>query len=126
MESESLEDRLILLEDDMNELRKLPDRVTGLADQVTGLTGQMTGLTGQMTGLTGQVTGLTDRVGTLESNLLQFRGEVRDEFSTIRLELQGTVQMLRAELRAGDAETRRYMRVLHEEVLTRIASLRKG
>jgi hypothetical protein len=32
-------------------------------------------------------------------------------------------QTQRAEIRAGDAETRRYMRVLHEEVLSRIANI---
>lgn len=33
---------------------------------------------------------------------------------------------LRAEVREGDEETRRYMRVLHEEVLSRIAVLQEG
>jgi hypothetical protein len=29
-------------------------------------------------------------------------------------------------MRAGDEETRRYMRVLHEEVIGRIAAIREG
>jgi hypothetical protein len=33
---------------------------------------------------------------------------------------------LRTEIRAGDEETRRQMRVLHEEVISRIALLREG
>jgi len=45
----------------------------------------------------------------------------------VRQDLQGAVQILRAEIRAGDAETRRYLRVLHEEVLSRIAGIyRRG
>jgi hypothetical protein len=36
------------------------------------------------------------------------------------------VDALRAEIRAGDEETLRYMRVLHEDVITRIATLGDG
>ena len=55
---------------------------------------------------------LPRRVASLESELLQFRIDVKAEFSATRLAI-----------RTGDEETRRYMRVLHEEVLTRIALL---
>ena len=92
MESKSLEERVAFLENEMQGLRGLPERVK-----------------------------------LLEENILQFRAEVRDEFSALRKEMrgeiQGMAQTLRAELRAGDAETRRYMRVLHEEVLSRIAAI---
>ena|SRR6187200_581973 len=60
--------------------------------------------------------GLPDRVASLEVKILQFRTEVRAEFSAVREEL-------RAEIRAGDEETRRQMRVLHEEVIARFALL---
>ena len=60
--------------------------------------------------------GLPDRVASLEVQILQFRGEVRAEFSAVREEM-------RAEIRNGDEETRRQMRVLHEEVIARIALL---
>jgi len=69
--------------------------------------------------------GLPERIASLESNILQFRTEVRVEVSAVRQEMQGAIQMLRADIRAGDAETRRYMRVLHEEVLSRIAALHR-
>jgi hypothetical protein len=69
--------------------------------------------------------GLTERVASPGLNILQMRAEVRAELSAIRQELQGMAQTLRAEIRAGDAETRRYLRVLHEEVLSRIASLHR-
>lgn len=51
---------------------------------------------------------LPEQMHALELQILQFREEMRVEFSTIR---------------AGDEETRTYMRVLHEEVLSRIALL---
>ena len=56
--------------------------------------------------------GLPDRVALLEGQIAQFRAEVRVEFSAVR-----------EEMRAGDEETRRHMRVLHEEVIARIALL---
>lgn len=48
---------------------------------------------------------LPDRVTGLESQILQLRGELRDEFSAIR---------------ERDEETRRYARTLQQEVLTRL------
>ena len=56
--------------------------------------------------------GLPDRVASLESQISQFREEVRVEFSAMR-----------GEMRTGDEETRRQMRVLHEDVISRIALL---
>ena len=52
------------------------------------------------------------RLHAVEVQIVQLRQEMRAEFSTVRLEIQ-----------VGDGETRRYMRVLHEEVISRIARL---
>ncbi len=62
---------------------------------------------------------LSARVDALELQMSQFRGEVRAEFAATRAEL-------RDEIRAGDDETRRYMRVLHEDVIARIATIGEG
>ena len=71
--------------------------------------------------------GLPDRVASLESQIVQFREDVRVEFSALRQEMRTHLDTLRdslrAEIRAGDEETRRHMRVLHEEVISRIALL---
>ena len=72
----------------------------------------------QMKGLSG----LPDRVAGLEM-FLQFRAEVKDEFSSLRQEMREGWETLRQEIRAGDEETRRFMRVLHEDVISRIALL---
>lgn len=69
--------------------------------------------------------GRRERIASLELNILQIHAEVRAEVSAVRQDLQGAVQVLRAEIRAGDAETRRYLRVLHEEVLSRIAGIHR-
>jgi hypothetical protein len=48
---------------------------------------------------------LPERLAGLELQFVQFREEVRGEFSAVRAEL-------RAEIQAGDEETRRLMRTL--------------
>ena len=68
-----------------------------------------------LAGLPGQVAALDTRVASLELQFLQFREETRSEFSA-----------LRTEVREGDQQTRTEMRVLHEEVLERIALLGEG
>lgn len=72
------------------------------------------------------LSGLPDRVASLEAQFVQFRAEVKEEFSSIRVDLLALREGqdgLREELRAGDEETRRFMRVLHEDVISRIALL---
>ena len=98
---------------------------------------------------------LPARIDSLGSQILQFRGEVRVEFSAVRQEMRDLGETLRAEMRvmqqdlvaridAGDEETRRQMgvmqqdlvaridetglqmRVLHEDVISRIALLNEG
>ena len=62
---------------------------------------------------------LPARVTAVELQLVQLRDEMRVESSSTR-------EQLRAEIRAGDEETRRFMRVLHEEVIARIATIQEA
>jgi hypothetical protein len=55
----------------------------------------------------------------LRAEVVSFRSEVAANFEELRTEM-------RAEIRAGDEETRRQMRVLHEDVISRIALLSEG
>jgi hypothetical protein len=52
------------------------------------------------------------------------------EFSAIREEfrhdIRTGIEALRLQIRSGDDETRRYMRLLHEEVIARIATVQEG
>jgi len=57
---------------------------------------------------------LPERVAAVESQILQLRSEMRDEFSAIR----GRFADVERRIQEGDEETRRFMRVLDEEVLT--------
>ncbi|MEQ1759434.1 MAG: hypothetical protein ABL986_14020 [Vicinamibacterales bacterium] len=80
---------------------------------------------------------LPDRVAAVESQLVQLRHEMRVGFSDIRsemstmgaglrAEMQAMGAGLRADMQSGDEETRRYMRVLHEDVISRISAIGEG
>ena len=62
----------------------------------------------------------------LEERFLQLHGETRGEFSAVRHEMHRLAETLRVEIRAGDAETRRYMRVLHEDLVEKISRIQEG
>ena len=70
---------------------------------------------------------LPERVTALERQIVQLRDEMRVEFSATRAETRAgderMIQTLRQEIRDGDEETRRFMRILHEEVLERMKFL---
>jgi hypothetical protein len=73
----------------------------------------------------------------VEQQIVQLRFEMRGEFSAVRAEmragdeeLHGLIEQRTAEVlaivAAGDEETRRLMRVLHEEVIARIDTIGRG
>jgi hypothetical protein len=74
---------------------------------------------------------------TLSEQIVQLRDEMRSEFSAVREEIRagdeasrGLVEQRTAEIlalvHAGDEETRRLMRVLHEAVIARIDTISRG
>ena len=87
-------------------------------------------------GVLEQLGELRSDVADLSTQFLQFRDETRAEFSAVHQKLSGVDQKflavdqqfsaVRAEIKAGDEETRRYMRVLHEEVIDRLTRLQNG
>lgn len=85
--------------------RTLADRVEILEKQVTSL---------EL---------LPSRIDGLALQIAQLREEMRSEFSAIRAEMGEETRALREEMRAGDAETRTFMRVLHEDLVDRIKLL---
>jgi hypothetical protein len=73
--------------------------------------------------------GVPARVSAVEAQLVDLRRDLtnlRDEFVSFRVEVRNEFGALRGEIRSGDEETRRQMRVLHEEVLSRIALIQEG
>ena len=73
---------------------------------------------------------LPARVEGGERQILQLRTEMRDGFSALHRafnsRLDAAVEALETKIREGDEETRRYLRVLHEDVISRIATLGEG
>jgi len=87
------------------------------------------GLAGRVDTLEEQVSVLEQlpaRMDRLESQIVQLRTEMRGEFSAVRAEAQALKGQLRVEIREGDEETRRHMRVLHEEVIGRLRAIQEG
>jgi predicted nucleic acid-binding Zn-ribbon protein len=68
---------------------------------------------------------LPERVTALESQIVQLRGEMRSEFSAIQEEIREQGQGLRQEMRDLFAQSERHARILHEDVIGRIAALRE-
>ena len=62
-----------------------------------------------------ELKGVPSRIAALESRFEQLRVDLRDEVSAIR-----------KEFKAADDETRVFMRVLHEDALTRIQATGEG
>ncbi len=73
-----------------------------------------------------ELAALPARVGLLEEQIVQLRTEMHDEFSAVRSDMGVMKAELRAEIRAGDEETRRYMRVLYEDLIERIERIGEG
>ena len=71
-----------------------------------------------------------EQAATVQTELREFRGEVRQAFVKVRNEfrtdLSALETSLRVEIQNGDEETRRQMRVLHEDVISRLALLQEG
>jgi cell division protein FtsB len=69
---------------------------------------------------------LPERMTALESQILQLRHEMRDEFSAVRSEFRGELAGAVATLTQAIADTNAQMRTLHEESLSRIATIGEG
>jgi hypothetical protein len=116
MERRSLALRMQDLEKTVNGLQKLPAQVAALDTKVAALDTK--------------VGAIDARLVSLEEQFVQFRTETRVEFSAVRREMREGFNRVdlefaavRQEIRQGDEETRRFMRVLHEDVIARIAAL---
>ena len=84
---------------------------------------------------------LPARITGLESQILPLNNDMRAGFSAIRQEMTTGIDALRTELiekisqleerlgeriTSGDEETRRYMRVLHEDVIEKISRIQES
>jgi hypothetical protein len=105
MDEPTLNDRMQILEENVDELRKLPARIESV-----GL----------------QIVQLRDDVRVEFSAVRSAAAAFREEFAAFGQEVREEFVAVRQEIRDGDDETRRYMQALHEEVLAKIATLAEG
>ena len=117
MERRSLLNRVQLLEKTVDQLRELPARLEGIEHRVAGCEGQILQLRSEM-----------------RAEFSNVRGEMRTEFAAVHADMQAASIAVREEMQAGfgkvtddikhgDEETRRFMRVLYEDLVARIATL---
>jgi hypothetical protein len=76
----------------------------------------------RMEAMEGRLGVVETRLGTVESQFVQLRTEMRVEFSAVRADIAAQGVELTGHIR----ETQREMRVLHEEVVSRIALIGEG
>ena len=98
--------------------KTMDERVTDLEK----LAESLAPLPARMEAVEGRLGIVETRLGTVESQIVQLRTEMRVEFSAVRDDIaaQGV------ELTGHVLETQREMRVLHEEVIRRIALIGEG
>ena len=138
MTEPTLTDRVTILERKVEDLVDLPARVAGVELQIVELRHEMqvgfSAIRHEMTVMRddlrtevhGELHGIRGELNDLRGEFNGLRGEfngLRDDLNGLRDELHETRDVLRGEIRAGDEETRRYMRVLHEDLIARIAAL---
>jgi len=73
---------------------------------------------------------LPERLSAVESEIVQLRAEIRVEFSAVREELRAgdaeTRRVLRLDIAEKHDEALRFMRVLHEDVIGRLTLIQEG
>jgi len=69
---------------------------------------------------------LPKKVDELGLQIVQLRDEMRSEFSAVRAEIRAGDEDVKQALRGEIEETRRQMRVLHEDIIGRLALLDEG
>jgi len=123
----SLERRIEILEEKMEQLRDVPVRLSAVESQIVQLRAEMqTGFSalrgqndetrGEMVGLRGEMVRLNDET---RREMVRLNDETRREMVSLNDET-------RRELVRLNDETNAHLRVLHEEVISRIALLQEG
>jgi len=102
MQERSIPERLTILEQKVEVLESLPERISGVELQIVQLRVDM------------------------NAGFSALRDELREEIRAGDESLRAEIRTCRAEIRNGDEETRRFMRILHEDVIARIAAISQG
>ena len=104
---------MAVMRDDLRS--ELHRELHGIRSELGGIREELGGNRGEFEGIRGELGGIHGELGDINEELDGIHGELDN--------IHGELNGLRAEVRAGDEETRRYMRVLYEDLIARIAAL---
>jgi hypothetical protein len=121
MNAPTLADRVRIVEQKVGSLADLPARVASVELQISQFREEVRA----------EFSATRSEMGECESRLRaairegaeQLRSEMRDCEGRLRAEMRDGAEQLRAEMRSLNQETLSHMRVLHEDVIARIAVL---
>jgi hypothetical protein len=121
MSQRSLVSRVTILEEEVASLEGLPERGGRLEWQILPFRDEVRS---ECSAIRAE---LHDGQETLREEMRAgqdaLRAEVREGDASLNAELKAEIRQLRDEVRTGDEETRRFMRILHEELVARIAAI---
>jgi predicted phage gp36 major capsid-like protein len=125
MAAQTLGTRVDILEERVSRLEQLPARVDALTSQFSQLRDEMRA---EFSTFRGQAQALEENVcRTLRDEI---RASQENTCRTLRDEIcaseENTCRTLRDEIRAGDARVMDQARVLHEDVVSRLALMQEG
>ena len=129
MDTVLLAERVELIEESVRALVTIPARMESMERRFADIEGRMVSVEGRLVSLEGRLVNVEERLVNVEGRLVvvegqivQLRGEMHGEFSAIRDNMNERFDAL---YERGE-DTRRFMRVLHEEVLDRVGRLGEG
>jgi len=131
MSERTVSERIEIVEQTVEALRALPGRVEALEVQIMQLRAEMRGdFSAVRSEMQAEFVAVRNEMRADRSETLRGFAAVRDEMRAIEDDLRAEMHALHhltlEEIRAGDTETRRYMRVLFEDLVGRIAVLGEG
>jgi hypothetical protein len=115
------------LEKTVDSLRELPARVTGVEVRVTAVEEQVVQLRGEMRDGFSAVLQVIDASSVATQRLIdEARAETKQGFADVRTEMAQGFATVRVEITQGLTDVRTEMRVLHEDLVERIARIGEG
>ena len=120
----AIEKQVEILERKVMALGKLTDRVVSLESQIVHLRAEVHDeFSAIRNDMTTEFAAVRSEAAAFRVEMVAEFAAVRSEAAAFRTEVVAEFAATREAAKAGDEETRRYMRILHEDVIERIARL---
>lgn len=133
MTGRTMDERLLNLEKLAETLAPMPARTDQFADRLEDVEGRFEKVEGLLENVQGRLEDVDGRLGTVETQIVLLRADLEVRTTEILHVIdagsnatQSMFEEVLAAVRSGDEQTRREMRVLHEELVERISRLGEG